>query len=166
MSAKPFSTLALTLFAYTTLVGNYYYAEMNISYLYKDALKNKVFINCYRLIAVVIIFLGAQFSAGLAWDLADVLMGFMALINVPVCVILGGKAFDALKDYLSQKSAGKDPEFKASDIGIQQGFKICRVIGLYLEDPVCVSVFVDQIGFLFKAFIKSHNFTINRRINI
>ena len=114
-----FITLALTLFAYTTLVGNYYYAEMNISYLYKDALKNKVFINCYRLIAVVIIFLGAQFSAGLAWDLADVLMGFMALINVPVCVILGGKAFDALKDYLSQKSAGKDPEFKASDIGIR-----------------------------------------------
>lgn len=113
-----FITLALALFAYTTLVGNYYYAEMNISYLYKDALKNKIFINCYRLLAVVIIFLGAQFSAGLAWDLADVLMGFMALINVPVCVILGDKAFAALKDYLSQRSAGKNPEFKASDIGI------------------------------------------------
>lgn len=113
-----FITLALALFAYTTLVGNYYYAEMNISYLYKDALKNKIFINCYRLLAVVIIFLGAQFSAGLAWGLADVLMGFMALINVPVCVILGDKAFDALKDYLEQKSAGKNPEFKASDIGI------------------------------------------------
>lgn len=113
-----FITLALALFAYTTLVGNYYYAEMNISYLYKDALKNKIFINCYRLLAVVIIFLGAQFSAGLAWGLADVLMGFMALINVPVCVILGDKAFDALKDYLEQKSAGKNPEFKVSDIGI------------------------------------------------
>ena len=113
-----FITLALALFAYTTLVGNYYYAEMNISYLYKDALKNKIFINCYRLLAVVIIFLGAQFSAGLAWGLADVLMGFMALINVPVCVILGDKAFDALKDYLEQKSAGKNPEFKAPDIGI------------------------------------------------
>mgnify|MGYP003521541400 FL=1 len=113
-----FITLALALFAYTTLVGNYYYAEMNISYLYKDALKNKIFINCYRLLAVVITFLGAQFSAGLAWGLADVLMGFMALINVPVCVILGDKAFDALKDYLEQKSAGKNPEFKVSDIGI------------------------------------------------
>lgn len=113
-----FITLALALFAYTTLVGNYFYAEMNISYLYKDALKNKIFINCYRLLAVVIIFLGAQFSAGLAWGLADVLMGFMALINVPVCVILGDKAFDALKDYLEQKSAGKNPEFKVSDIGI------------------------------------------------
>ncbi len=116
---RVFITLALALFAYTTLVGNYYYAEMNISYLYKDALKNKIFINCYRLLAVVIIFLGAQFSAGLAWDLADVLMGFMALINVPVCIILGDKAFAALKDYLSQRSAGKNPEFKASDIGIR-----------------------------------------------
>ena len=52
---------------------------------------------CYRLLAVVIIFVGAQFSAGLAWDTADVLMGCMALINVPVCIILGNTAFKALK---------------------------------------------------------------------
>jgi len=113
-----FITAALALFAYTTLIGNYFYAEMNISYLYKNAQNNKTFMFCYRLLAVVIIFIGAQFSAGLAWDLADVLMGFMALINVPVCLILGGTAFRALDDYIKQRKEGKDPVFKAADIGI------------------------------------------------
>ena len=114
-----FITAALVLFAYTTLVGNYFYAEMNISYLYKNALSNKPFMFCYRLLAVIIIFIGAQFSAGLAWDTADVLMGCMALINVPVCIILGGTAFRALRDYTDRKKSGAPLEFKASDIGIK-----------------------------------------------
>lgn len=113
-----FITVALALFAYTTLVGNYFYAEMNISYLYKNATKNKTFMFCYRLLAVIIIFMGAQFSAGLAWDLADVLMGLMALINVPVCLILGNTAFKALADYRKQRKEGKNPVFHAADIGI------------------------------------------------
>ena len=100
-----FITAALALFAYTTLVGNYFYAEMNISYIYKNALGNKAFMFCYRLLAVAIIFVGAQFSAGLAWDTADVLMGCMALINVPVCIILGNTAFKALRDYNAKKKA-------------------------------------------------------------
>ncbi len=114
-----FITAALALFAYTTLIGNYYYAEMNINYLIKDATDNKAFMLVYRLVAVFIIFIGAQFSAGLAWDLADVLMGFMALINVPVCLILGGTAFKALEDYVAQRKAGNDPTFKASSIGVK-----------------------------------------------
>lgn len=113
-----FITAALALFAYTTLIGNYYYAEMNINYLIEDATKNKTFMLCYRLAAVFVIFIGAQFSAGLAWDLADVLMGCMALINVPVCLILGGTACKALDDYMKQRREGKDPVFKAADIGI------------------------------------------------
>jgi len=114
-----FITAALALFAFTTLIGNYYYAEMNINYLIKGATDNKAFMLVYRLVAVFIIFIGAQFSAGLAWDLADVLMGFMALINVPVCLILGGTAFKALEDYVAQRKAGKDPVFKASSIGVK-----------------------------------------------
>ena len=92
---------------------------MNISYLYKNALDNKPFMVMYRLLAVLVIFLGAQFSAGLAWDTADVLMGFMALINVPVCIILGNTAFRALKDYTQKRKAGKPLNFKASDIGVE-----------------------------------------------
>ena len=113
-----FITVALTLFAFTTLVGNYFYAEMNISYLYPKATKNKPFMLFYRLLAAAIIFMGAQFSAGLAWDLADVLMGIMALINVPSCLIMGKTACKALVDYRNQKSEGKNPVFHAADIGL------------------------------------------------
>jgi len=91
---------------------------MNISYLYPKATKNKPFMLFYRLLAAVIIFMGAQFSAGLAWDLADVLMGIMALINVPSCLIMGKTACKALADYRKQKSEGKNPMFHAADIGL------------------------------------------------
>ena len=117
-SGSVFITVALTLFAFTTLVGNYFYAEMNISYLYPKATKKKPFMLFYRLLAAVIIFMGAQFSAGLAWDLADVLMGIMALINVPSCLIMGKTACKALADYRKQKSEGKNPVFHAADIGL------------------------------------------------
>jgi len=54
----------------------------------------------------------------MAWDIADVLMAFMCLINIPACLLLGNVAVAALKDYVEQKKAGKDPVFKAADIGL------------------------------------------------
>lgn len=56
---------------------------------------------------------------GLVWSTADVLMGFMALINLPVILILGGTAVRCMQDYVKQKKEGKDPVFKASDIGLK-----------------------------------------------
>ena len=52
--------------------------------------------------------------------LADVLMGVMALINLPVILILGGTAMRALNDYLAQKKTGKNPVFKAASIGLKE----------------------------------------------
>lgn len=113
-------TVTLVLFAYTTIVGNYYYAENTVNYLYPNAAHNNVFLTVYRFAAVLIVFAGSQFKAGLAWDLADVLMGIMALINIPVCIILGGKAYAALKDYEKQDKEGKDPQFKSESIGLTE----------------------------------------------
>lgn len=48
------------------------------------------------------------------------LMGFMAIINLPVIVLLGGTALSALKDYTDQRAAGKDPTFKAASIGLRE----------------------------------------------
>ena len=73
----------------------------------------------YRLLAVLVIFLGAQFSAGLAWDTADVLMGFMALINVPVCIIFGEYRLQSSERLHAKRKAGKPLNFKASDIGVE-----------------------------------------------
>lgn len=52
-------------------------------------------------------------------NLADVLMGLMALINLPVILILARPALDAMKDYSAQRKAGKNPVFKAKDIGLE-----------------------------------------------
>ena len=54
----------------------------------------------------------------LLWDIADVTMGAMALINMPVIIILGKYVFRALKDYERQRKEGKDPEFKSKDIDL------------------------------------------------
>ena len=68
--------------------------------------------------ASLLIFVGAGLSAGLLWNVADVLMGLMAVINVPVIIILGKYAIRALKDYERQRKAGKNPEFKAESIDL------------------------------------------------
>ena len=54
----------------------------------------------------------------LVWDTADVLMGCMALLNLPVILILAKPALLALKDYRRQKEEGKDPCFKAASAGL------------------------------------------------
>ena len=69
---------------------------------------------------VLLVFVGAQLEFGLVWNIADVLMGFMAIINLPVIVILGGTAMKALKDYTSQRREGRDPVFKAASIGLKE----------------------------------------------
>ena len=113
-----FVTAALLLFAFTTLIGNLFYCEGCLNYIAKRPLSKKAMAVFY-IIASVIVFVGAQLDFGLVWDLSDVLMGIMAIINLPVIVILGKTALKALDDYKKQKKAGLDPVFKSADIGIE-----------------------------------------------
>ena len=75
--------------------------------------------NIFRIIACVLVFAGALLDFAMVWNLADVPMGIMAIINLPVIVVLGKVALGALDDYAKQRKAGKDPEFKASSVGLQ-----------------------------------------------
>lgn len=117
--AKVFITVSMVLFAFTTLLGNLYYVDNCFAYIMK-AVPGPTFNMVYRAIACVVIFIGAGSSMGLMWDLADVLMGCMAIINLPVICILGGPALKAMDDYSKQREAGKNPVFKARSIGISQ----------------------------------------------
>ena len=56
----------------------------------------------------------------LLWDLSDVLMGVMALINIPVILVLSEIAFKAVQDYEAQLKKGLNPVFKSADIGLSQ----------------------------------------------
>lgn len=113
-----FITVALCLFAFTTLIGNFYYAEMGLKYLCGRK-PGRILLNAFRILAALIVLAGSTMEFGLVWNTADVLMGIMALINLPVIIILGGPAIRAMQDYVSQKKAGKDPVFKAADIGLK-----------------------------------------------
>ena len=112
-----FITISLALFAFTTLLGNLYYVDSCLTYLNKKT-PSKTFMLCYRIIATILIFVGAGMEMNLAWDVADFLIGVMCLINIPSIIILGGTALKALEDYKKQREEGKNPVFKAEAIGI------------------------------------------------
>ena len=110
--------VAMILFAFTTLLGNFYYCDNLVIYLMGKE-PSKAFMTGFRVLGAVVIFIGAGLSMGVVWDLADVLMGIMAIINIPVIIILGNAAIKALDDYAAQKKEGKNPTFKASAVGLE-----------------------------------------------
>lgn len=112
-----FITVSLALFAFTTLLGNLYYVDSCLTYLNKKT-PSKTFMLCYRIIATILIFVGAGMEMSLAWDVADFLMGVMCLINIPSIIYLGSIALKALDDYKKQRAEGKNPVFKAEAVGI------------------------------------------------
>ena len=115
-----FITVAMVLFAFTTLLGNLYYVDNALIYLNGKNKPTKLFMNIFYVFAVLIIFVGALIPMDVAWAMADITMGGMTLINLPTCIFLGKKAMDCLKDYEKQKKAGKNPVFKASNIGLDE----------------------------------------------
>lgn len=112
-----FITVAMILFAFTTLIGNLYYVDQCLAHLLGRA-PGKRFSFVYHIIASVIILIGAGLNAGLLWDLADILMGCMTLINMPVILYLSKYAIRTLKDYEMQRKKGTEPVFLAKNIDL------------------------------------------------
>ncbi len=110
-----FITFSIFAFAFSSLIGNYYYAESNILFI-KD---NKLLLHIFRSTCCIVVFLGAQADFGLVWNIADITMGAMAVVNIIAIFLLGGIAIKALRHYEEQKKAGKEPDFKGEDIGIK-----------------------------------------------
>ena len=112
-----FITVAMVLFAFTTLIGNLYYVDQSFFFLFRRE-PGKRFMRCYYLVASAVILLGAGLSADFLWNIADVTMGLMTLINLPVIAYLSPQVFRALQDYENQRKAGKDPVFVAKTIAL------------------------------------------------
>lgn len=108
-----FIAVCIFLFAFSSIVGNYYYGQSNMEFMGS----NKVVLNVFRVLVVGMVLFGSVAKVEIVWNLADVFMGLMAIINLIAIVMLGKYAFIALKDYTEQKKAGiKDPVFDASNI--------------------------------------------------
>ncbi len=112
-----FITVAMLMFAFTTLVGNLFYVDKAIFFIFKK-MPSKTFMRIYYIIASLVILLGAGLSADLLWGIADITMGAMTIINMPVILYLGKYAYKALKDYEKQRKDGVEPVFKAKNIDL------------------------------------------------
>ena len=100
------------LFAFSSVIGNYYYGETNIEFI-KDS---KMMVNVYRVIVVGFVFFGSVAKVQLVWDLADVFMGIMAFINLIAMLMLWKIAKKLLDHYNAQREQGKNPVFYADEI--------------------------------------------------
>ncbi|HJC62547.1 MAG TPA: alanine:cation symporter family protein [Candidatus Blautia merdavium] len=110
-----FITLSIFAFAFSSLVGNYYYAESNILFIKN----NKKLLFVFRITCLLAVFLGAQADFSMMWNIADITMGFMASVNIIAILLLGNIAVRVLKDYEKQRKEGKNPVFKAKEAGIE-----------------------------------------------
>lgn len=109
-----FITFSIYAFAFSSVIGNYFYAESNILFI-KDS---KLLLNIFRFTCVIAVFLGAQADFSMVWNIADITMGLMAVVNIIAIFLLGKVAFKALKDYEEQKKAGKNLIFYEENIGL------------------------------------------------
>ena len=107
---------AVLTFAFTSIIGNYSYAETNVLFIKNS----KKVLNIFRVTCVIFVFLGTLVASGVAWNLADVFMSLMAIVNILVILKIGNIAIRALRDYVIQKKTnkGKVPVFIAENAGI------------------------------------------------
>ena len=115
--------IAILFFAFSSIIGNYYYGEANLRYI----THNKVVMTVFRLMTGAMVMFGALASLDLAWSLADVCMGLMTICNLIAIVLLGKYAFRLLEDYREQKRHGiKDPVFTKDKMkDIEQDIECC-----------------------------------------
>lgn len=109
-----FVTVAISLFAYSSIIGNYYYGEANIRFL----TRNPRVLLLFRIFSCgVFVLFGAVASLDLVWSIGDLFMALLTAVNIFSIVMLGKLAFRLLEDYRRQKRAGiKEPEFHRSQM--------------------------------------------------
>jgi amino acid carrier protein len=91
--------ITILLFAFSSLVGNYYYRETNIEFLNGS----KTWVLVYRIAVVAMVIFGSVVKIQIVWDMTDLFMGLMAIVNLIAIILLGKLAFAALNDHLKQK---------------------------------------------------------------
>mgnify|MGYP000907289752 FL=1 len=106
-----FLAIILFMFAFSTVIGNYAYAESNVQFIKSHWLLTSLF----RMMVLGWVYFGAVANVPLVWDMADMAMGTMAWINLVAILLLSPLAFLLLRDYTSKLKMGKDPVFKLSE---------------------------------------------------
>lgn len=111
---KSIIAIAILFFAFSSVLGNYYYGESNVEFLCNGSKWTKQIIQVYRVILCVLIFIGSLVTIEVAWALVDFFMVIMTVCNLIAILLLGKYALKLLDDYQKQRKEGKDPVYKSS----------------------------------------------------
>lgn len=107
-----FLAITIFFFAFSSVIGNYYYGEANVSFL-----KGKrTWLTIYRVLVLAMVMFGSLASLQIVWNMADLFMALMAVVNLIAILFLGKVAVQVLQDYTKQKKQGKDPEFHFKNV--------------------------------------------------
>ncbi|MCA0988572.1 alanine/glycine:cation symporter family protein [Guptibacillus algicola] len=110
-----FISISILLFAFSSIIGSYYYGETNIEFIKES--KTALFI--FRIATMAFVLIGSVSSLSLVWKMADLFMALMTIINLIAIAMLGKVAAKVLKDYETQRKAGKNPTFNPTKLGIE-----------------------------------------------
>lgn len=111
-----FIAVAILLFAFSSIVSNYYYGESNLRFI----CNNEKLVVLYRVVVGGMVLFGSIVNLDLVWNLADVFMAMMTITNLIAILFLGKFAFSALADYMKQRKAGiKNPTYKTDIEGTE-----------------------------------------------
>lgn len=111
-------TIVVLFFAFSSIVGNYFYGEINMDFISRKRIALQIF----RTGVVAMVFVGSISALDFVWNLADLFMALMAMLNLVAIALLGKFAFAALDDYFKQKKAGiVNPEFDPKVLPSQTG---------------------------------------------
>ena len=116
--ASSLLAILIFLFAFSSVVGNYYYGEINIHFLGKNT---HLALLLYRIAVIGMVFFGCIAALPLVWNLADLFMAMICLTNLYALARLAPRARIALRDYLAQKRAGRNPVFNPAVMPSAQG---------------------------------------------
>lgn len=110
--AGSFLAIIVFMFAFSTVIGNYYYGESNISFIKES----KTGLLVFRVFVVLFVMFGSIAKVQIVWDLADLFMAFMAIINLIAVLQLWKVAKPVVNDYLHQRKQGKNPVFYKKNV--------------------------------------------------
>lgn len=103
---KIFLMICIFLFAFSSVIGNYFYGIVNIAYTEKKFLEKP-----FKILALAMVFWGSVKDAPFVWAMADLFMAFMALFNIYAICVLRKPAIEAIHHYLDERKKGKNPVF-------------------------------------------------------
>lgn len=115
-AGKYIIAVCIFFFAFSSVIGNYYYGECNLTFLCNGSRHTRTAIQIYRLVLGILIFLGSLMTIEIVWALVDFFMVIMTVVNLTSVFLLGKYAIRLLDDYKAQLRQGKDPEYHSSTI--------------------------------------------------